>query len=81
MYCSPDCSPHKKTVMKKSPDVSVVLEDPPARPTPAQLLQFADWSAVKCKETPGSVKTPDLEQFLAVPWEVRTALWIFNICL
>ena len=65
--------------MKKSPDVSVVLEDPPARPTP--VLQFADWSEVKCKETPGSVKTPELEQFLAVPWEVRIVLCIFNISL
>ena len=32
-------------------------------------IKFEDYSEVKCNQT-SSVKTPELEKFLEVPWEV-----------
>ena len=33
-------------------------------------MKFEDYSAVKCNSSQSSIKTPELEKFLEVPWEV-----------
>lgn len=66
---SPESSPKK---IQKSPDIEVLLSDGPACPEkPDKVknlnIKFGDFSDVKCHQ---SLKTPELEKFLEVPWEV-----------
>jgi hypothetical protein len=67
---SPESSP-KKVVIQKSPDVEVLLSDGLVSEnvfhTKNLNIKFGDFSEVKCNQ---SLKTPELEKFLEVPWEV-----------
>jgi len=71
---SPESSP-KKVVIQKSPDVEVLLSDRTATTDKSENhfqgknlnIKFGDFSEVKCNQ---SLKTPELEKFLEVPWEV-----------
>ena len=71
---SPENSP-KKVVIQKSPDVEVLLSDGLGTAEKSENvfqgknlnIKFGDFSEVKCNQ---SLKTPELEKFLEVPWEV-----------
>lgn len=71
---SPENSP-KKVVIQKSPDVEVLLSDGLVSAEKSENvfqgknlnIKFGDFSEVKCNQ---SLKTPELEKFLEVPWEV-----------
>jgi len=66
---SPETSP-KKVVLKKSPDVEVILQSDCSKQDSRMKMKFDDYSAVKCSQSSTTVKTPELEKFLEVPWEV-----------